>query len=55
MHSLPIIGVLVAGIGGFIVIASWEKRAGRQHRATDILAYILLGVGISLFVFGVVS
>jgi hypothetical protein len=53
MHSLSMLGILIAGIGGFIVVASWDTRTGRWRRTSDILAYILIGAGIALFVFGV--
>jgi hypothetical protein len=54
MHSLSMLGILIAGIGGFIIVASWDTRIGRRHRATDILAYILIGTGIATFVGGIV-
>jgi hypothetical protein len=53
MQSLWMLGVLAAGIGGFIVVAGWDSgnRAGRGTAA--ILAYLLIGAGVALFVAGI--
>ena len=51
MHSLSMLGVLVAGVGGFILVASWDS--GRT-RKTHVLAYMLIGAGIALFAAGVI-
>ena len=54
MHSLSMLGILIAGAGGFIVVASWDTRTGHRHRTSDILAYTLIGTGIAVFVVGIV-
>jgi hypothetical protein len=55
MQSVSMLGILIAGIGGFIVVASWDARPGAHHRkAINILAYILIGAGIAVFVVGIV-
>ena len=55
-NSLAILGVLTAGIGGFILVASWDSRAVSRRRygaAINILVYILIAAGIGLFAVGV--
>jgi hypothetical protein len=55
MQSLPLLGVLIAGVGGFLVIAGWDTRAERRHRKiADLLAYSLIAAGIGAFVAGVI-
>jgi hypothetical protein len=53
MYSLPILGILVAGIGGFIVVASWDTRTGARRKAINILAYVLIAAGVSLSIVGI--
>jgi hypothetical protein len=43
VNTLPILGVLTAGIGGFIFVASWDSRP----RIIAIIAYTLVGIGIA--------
>jgi hypothetical protein len=49
------VGVLIAGIGGFIIVSRWETRRGQRRRIIDLLAYILVVAGIALFVVGIFS
>lgn len=55
MHSLSMLGVLISGVGGFILVASWDSGRAARTRKSHLLAYILIGVGIALFVAGVVQ
>jgi hypothetical protein len=50
MNSLPILGILIACIGGFIIIASWDRRP----RMTTILAWTLIGTGVAVAIAGAV-
>ena len=53
MNSLPTLGVLVAGIGAFTIIPSWDARHRRRRSAINFLACILIAAGALLFVAGV--
>jgi glucose uptake protein GlcU len=53
MHSLSMLGVLIAGIGGFIFVSNWDTRRGGRRRMIDLLVFILVGAGIALFVVGI--
>ena len=55
MHSLSMLGVLIAGLGGFILVASWDSDRTARTGKTHLIAYILMGAGIALFVAGVVQ
>jgi hypothetical protein len=41
MHSLSMLGVLIAGIGGFIFVSNWDTRRGQRRRMIDLLVFIL--------------
>jgi hypothetical protein len=55
MYSLPILGILITGIGSFIVVANWGTGTGTRRKAATILAYVLIAAGVSLFIVGIVQ
>ena len=53
MQSLSMLGVLIAGIGAFMTVASWDSGRTVRTRKTRLFAYTLIGAGIALFVAGI--
>jgi len=46
-------GVLLIGVGGFILMAGWDKEGRPGRRIFGITAYLLIAAGVALVVAGV--
>ena len=51
VQSLSLLGVLTAGIGGFLLLAMWDRNT---HPRNKTGAYLLIALGVVLYIIGVV-
>jgi hypothetical protein len=50
---VPMLGILVAGAGGLTIVAGWDA-ASPLRRKANLLAYLVIGAGVALFVRGII-
>jgi hypothetical protein len=53
--SMGLAGVVIACIGGYVVVAVRQDRRTRRNRVAEILGYLLVFGGLVFFIVGIIS